>query len=146
MYPERCSAWHAVRSLVLSACWWLPGKSSIVKLLERFYLPASGRVLLDGHDIGSYDSKWLRRRMAIVSQEPVLYARSIRDNILVGLAQQNGLPADEVHERRVCCPGQVPSEEDIVAAAKAANAYDFIMNMPNGFDTDCGDKVRDCRT
>lgn len=77
------------------------GKSSIVKLVERFYLPAGGQVLLDGHDIGSFDNKWLRRRMAIVSQEPVLYARSIRDNILYGLEVENGVPEDEV---RPSCP------------------------------------------
>ena len=51
------------------------GKSSIVKLIERFYLPAAGRVLLDGRDIGLYDPHWLKRRVALVSQEPVLYAR-----------------------------------------------------------------------
>ena len=51
------------------------GKSSIVKLVERFYLPSAGAVLMDGRDVGSYDEKWLRRRVAIVSQEPVLYGR-----------------------------------------------------------------------
>ena len=99
-----------------------------VALLERFYLPTAGSVLLDGEDIGSYDHRWLRRRMAIVSsstphpaaahappgsaasalmsdlsicgslqvsQEPVLYARSIRQNILYGLAE-NGIPSEEV--------------------------------------------------
>ena len=51
------------------------GKSSIVKLVERFYLPSAGQVCMDGRDIGVYDEKWLRRRVAIVSQEPVLYGR-----------------------------------------------------------------------
>lgn len=51
------------------------GKSSIVKLIQRFYLPRSGRVLIDGKDVGLYDIPWLRRRVALVSQEPVLYAR-----------------------------------------------------------------------
>lgn len=51
------------------------GKSSIVKLVERFYLPAAGAVRMDGRDVGTYDEKWLRRRVAIVSQEPVLYGR-----------------------------------------------------------------------
>lgn len=51
------------------------GKSSIVKLVERFYLPAAGAVRIDGRDVGTYDEKWLRRRVAIVSQEPVLYGR-----------------------------------------------------------------------
>ena len=51
------------------------GKSSIVKLIERFYLPSAGRILLDGRDVGLYNPSWLRRRVALVSQEPVLYAR-----------------------------------------------------------------------
>lgn len=51
------------------------GKSSIVKLVERFYLPAAGAVRMDGRDVGAYDEKWLRRRVGIVSQEPVLYGR-----------------------------------------------------------------------
>lgn len=51
------------------------GKSSIVKLLERYYLPSSGSVLIDGRDAGVYHSRWLRRKIALVSQEPVLYAR-----------------------------------------------------------------------
>lgn len=51
------------------------GKSSIVKLVERFYLPAAGAVRMDGRDVGIYDEKWLRRRVGIVSQEPTLYGR-----------------------------------------------------------------------
>ncbi len=51
------------------------GKSSIVKLVERFYVPASGQVLLDDRDVGVYDPKWLKRRVGLVGQEPVLYAR-----------------------------------------------------------------------
>ncbi len=53
------------------------GKSSIVKLVERFYLPSAGAVCMDGRDVGVYDEKWLRRRVAIVSQEPTLYARRL---------------------------------------------------------------------
>ena len=51
------------------------GKSSIVKLVERFYLPSAGAVRMDGRDVGIYDEKWLHRKVAIVSQEPVLYGR-----------------------------------------------------------------------
>ena len=51
------------------------GKSSIVKLIERFYLPSAGQVRIDGRDVSTYDDKWLKRRVAIVSQEPTLYAR-----------------------------------------------------------------------
>lgn len=53
------------------------GKSSIVKLVERFYLPAAGAVRMDGRDVGIYDEKWLRRRVGIVSQEPTLYCRRL---------------------------------------------------------------------
>ena len=53
------------------------GKSSIVKLIQRFYLPSSGRVLIDGRDVGLYDTQWLRRKVALVSQDPVLYARRL---------------------------------------------------------------------
>lgn len=66
------------------------GKSTIIKLLERFYLPSAGRVLVDGCDLGLYDPQWLRRHVALVSQEPVLFARSIRDNIVYGLEETDG--------------------------------------------------------
>ncbi|KAG2435284.1 hypothetical protein HXX76_007360 [Chlamydomonas incerta] len=103
------------------------GKSSIVKLLERFYLPAAGRILIDGHDLGELEPKWLRRQVALVSQEPVLYARSIRRNIIFGLEKEDGAAAP-------------PSEEEIIEAAKQANAHDFITHFPEGYDTCCGEK------
>lgn len=59
------------------------GKSSIVKLVERFYLPAGGAVRIDGRDVGIYDEKWLRRRVAIVSQEPVLYGRRLAPSLVM---------------------------------------------------------------
>ncbi|KAG2446750.1 hypothetical protein HYH02_008311 [Chlamydomonas schloesseri] len=103
------------------------GKSSIVKLLERFYLPTAGRILIDGRDLGDLDPKWLRRQVALVSQEPVLYARSIRRNIIFGLEKEDGAAAP-------------PTEEEIVEAAKQANAHDFITSFPEGYDTCCGEK------
>ncbi|KAK9831825.1 hypothetical protein WJX74_010840 [Apatococcus lobatus] len=105
------------------------GKSSIVKLLERYYLPSSGSVLIDGRDAGVYHSRWLRRKIALVSQEPVLYARSIRRNICYGLEAEDGVPAD-----------QQPSAEDVEVAAKLANAHEFISMMPDGYDSDCGER------
>ncbi|DBA78719.1 TPA: hypothetical protein ACH3X1_008631 [Trebouxia sp. C0004] len=105
------------------------GKSSIVKLVERFYLPSAGAVRMDGRDVGVYDEKWLRRRVAIVSQEPTLYARSIRRNICYGLELEDGVAAEEV-----------PTSSEIEEAARLANAHDFIMDLPQGYDTDCGDK------
>ncbi|KAL6751648.1 hypothetical protein V8C86DRAFT_2773879 [Haematococcus lacustris] len=105
------------------------GKSSIVKLVERFYLPQSGEVLLDGQDVGRYHPKWLRRNVALVSQEPTLYARSIRRNILYGLEPQDGMAAD-----------QVPSQEEVEEACRQANAHDFILAFPDGYETNCGEK------
>jgi ABC-type multidrug transport system fused ATPase/permease subunit len=66
------------------------GKSTIIKLLERYYLPTAGRVLIDGRELGIYDPRWLRKHVALVSQEPVLFARSIRDNIIYGLEEADG--------------------------------------------------------
>lgn len=68
------------------------GKTTIIKLLQRFYLPTSGSVQVDGRDIGIYDPKWLRRHVALVSQEPVLFARSIKKNIVYGLEAEDGCP------------------------------------------------------
>ncbi|GLI59706.1 hypothetical protein VaNZ11_001651, partial [Volvox africanus] len=103
------------------------GKSSVIKLLERFYLPTSGRILIDGHDLGQFHPKWLRRQVALVSQEPILYARSIRRNIILGLEPEDGCTA-------------TPSEEEVVEAAKQANADDFITAFPEGYETSCGEK------
>ncbi|KAK9845905.1 hypothetical protein WJX81_005691 [Elliptochloris bilobata] len=105
------------------------GKSSIVKLVERFYLPSNGLVLLDGRDVGVYDPHWLRRRVALVSQEPVLYARSVRRNILYGLEEDDGE-----------APGSVPSPDEVEQAARLANAHSFISDWPQGYETDCGEK------
>lgn len=78
-------------------------------------------MLLDGHDIGSFDNKWLRRRMAIVSQEPVLYARSIRDNILYGLELENGVPEDEVRPSCIMSSFAVLSREFCEAIMKVSS-------------------------
>lgn len=109
------------------------GKSSIVKLLQRFFTPVSGQVLLDGRDIGCYSTRWLKRRMAIVSQEPVLYARSVRRNICFGLEAEDGLP-----------PEEQPSKEEVEEAAKRANAHEFISAWPEGYETECGEKGVQC--
>ncbi|KAL4458512.1 hypothetical protein ABPG75_013377 [Micractinium tetrahymenae] len=105
------------------------GKSSIVKLVERFYEPGEGRVLIDDRPVGEYNRKWLKQRVALVSQEPVLYARSIRRNILYGLEEEDGVP-----------PDQVPTQEDVEQAARLANAHDFICALPEGYETECGEK------
>eukprot|EP00882_Tetradesmus_deserticola_P009457 GHRQ01009982.1.p1 GENE.GHRQ01009982.1~~GHRQ01009982.1.p1 ORF type:complete len:424 (+),score=181.45 GHRQ01009982.1:207-1478(+) len=103
------------------------GKTTIIKLLQRFYLPTSGRVLVDGRDIGLYDPKWLRRHVALVSQEPVLFARSVRRNICYGMEQDDGCAA-------------APTQEALEAAARQANAHDFISAFPEGYETGCGEK------
>eukprot|EP00887_Chlorella_sp_A99_P006350 scaffold3.g6350.t1 len=105
------------------------GKSSIVKLVERFYVPSSGRVLIDDRDAGEYAPSWLKRRVALVSQEPVLYARSVRRNIVYGLEAEDGV-----------APGEVPGQEEIEEAARLANAHQFISALPDGYDTECGEK------
>lgn len=105
------------------------GKSTIFGLLERFYLPMSGQVLLDGNDTSKLNLKWLRRRMAIVSQEPVLFSTTIYESIahgLVGTEHEGG--KEEVRT------------ELIEQAAKIANAYDFIMELPQKFQTKVGER------
>ncbi|XP_071725832.1 putative multidrug resistance protein [Rutidosis leptorrhynchoides] len=94
------------------------GKSTIVSLLQRFYEPKEGEILLDGHDIKKLHLKWLRSQMGLVNQEPILFATSIKENILFGK--------------------EGASFDDVVAAAKDANAHDFIIKFPDGYETNVG--------
>ncbi|KAH9082454.1 hypothetical protein Ae201684P_009779 [Aphanomyces euteiches] len=96
------------------------GKSTAIGLLERFYDPLEGTIFIDGADIKKLNLHWLRTHVSLVSQEPVLFAGSIRDNIATGKPDA--------------------SFEDIVAAAKMANAHDFIMRFPDGYDTSVGER------
>ncbi|KAF8691347.1 hypothetical protein HU200_040478 [Digitaria exilis] len=96
------------------------GKSTVIALLERFYDPSAGEVTLDGVDIRRLRLKWLRAQMGLVSQEPALFATSIRENILFGK--------------------EGATEEEVVAAAKAANAHNFILELPQGYDTQVGER------
>uniref|UniRef100_A0A8C9SZ95 Bile salt export pump n=1 Tax=Scleropages formosus TaxID=113540 RepID=A0A8C9SZ95_SCLFO len=91
------------------------GKSTAIQLIQRFYDPKEGMVTLDGHDIRSLNIQWLRSLIGIVEQEPVLFATTIGENIRFGRPDV--------------------SMEDIVKAAKEANAYNFIMDLPQKFDT-----------
>lgn len=95
------------------------GKSTVVKLLERFYDPTAGSVKLDGIDIKDINVKYLRSMIGYVGQEPTLFATTIGNNIGYGLPD---------------C-----TQEQIEEAAKQANAHDFIMQLPDGYDTDVGD-------
>ncbi len=105
------------------------GKSTIIGLIERFYKPIGGQILLDGQDIQSLDLKWLRRQMALVSQEPILFGTSIYANIadgLIGTKFQYG--------------SQLEKMDLVVNAATMANANDFISSLPEGYDTNVGER------
>ncbi|RHZ65785.1 hypothetical protein Glove_311g54 [Diversispora epigaea] len=99
------------------------GKSTTVGLTERFYQVTSGKVSIDGIDISTINTNSLRENIALVSQEPSLYDMSIKENIIFG-----------------CRPGQNPTQEDIEQVCRDANIYDFILGLPNGFDTQVGGK------
>jgi ATP-binding cassette subfamily B (MDR/TAP) protein 9 len=111
------------------------GKSSVLKLVQRLYVPSRGAVLLDGRDIGCFSERFLRRQLAVVSQSPVLFRRSVRDNILYGLVEKGDDDDDDDGQRSSSFR---PTEEDVIAAARAANAHDFIMAFPKGYDTCVG--------
>jgi ATP-binding cassette, subfamily B, bacterial HlyB/CyaB len=96
------------------------GKSTLTKLVQRLYVPERGRVLIDGVDLAVVDVAWLRRQVGSVLQENVLFNRSIRDNIAL---------AD---------PGM--SMERVIAAAELAGAHDFILELPQGYDTMVGER------
>ncbi|XP_049586739.1 ATP-dependent translocase ABCB1 isoform X4 [Syngnathus scovelli] len=96
------------------------GKSTTIQLLQRFYDPQEGSVFIDGHDIRSLNIRYLRKMIGVVSQEPVLFATTIAENIRYGRSDVTQL--------------------EIERAAKEANAYDFIMNLPDKFDTLVGDR------
>ncbi len=96
------------------------GKSTLVDLIPRFYDPTEGRILIDGIDIRMIKIKSLRDKIGIVTQETILFNDTIRNNIAYGLED---------------CP-----IERIIEAAKAANAHDFIMQLPEGYDTVIGER------
>ncbi|PIT47763.1 peptidase C39 [Snodgrassella alvi] len=96
------------------------GKSTLTKLLQRLYTPERGRVLVDGNDLALADPAWLRRQVGVVLQENVLLNQSIRANIALA---DPGMPL-----------------EKIMYAAKMAGAHDFIMDLPEGYDTIVGEQ------
>ena len=95
------------------------GKSTIAKLIQRLYIPESGRVLIDGLDLTQIDPVWLRRQVGVVLQENFLFNRSVRENIALA---DPGLPF-----------------EHVVQAARLAGAHDFIVALPEGYDTVVGE-------
>ena len=91
------------------------GKSTLAKLVQRLYVPESGRVLIDGVDLSLVDPSWLRRQVGVVLQENILFNRTVRDNIAI---------ADPTM-----------TMEQVVHAAKLAGAHEFILELPSGYDT-----------
>ncbi|XP_033639476.1 LOW QUALITY PROTEIN: ATP-dependent translocase ABCB1-like [Asterias rubens] len=98
------------------------GKSTSVSLIERFYNPMSGQVSLDNHEIKILNLGWFRSQIGLVSQEPILFDRTVADNIAYG-----------DNSRKV-------SMEEVIDAAKKANIHDFIASLPEGYETRVGDK------
>jgi ATP-binding cassette, subfamily B, bacterial HlyB/CyaB len=96
------------------------GKSTLAKLIQRLYVPESGRVSVDGADLAMVDSTWLRRQMGIVLQENILFNCSIRDNIALA---EPGMPISRV-----------------IGAANLAGAHDFILELSEGYDTIVGER------
>lgn len=96
------------------------GKSTIAKLIQRLYVPETGRVMIDGTDLALVDPGWLRRQIGTVQQESMLFNRSVRDNIAL---TDQGISMDQV-----------------IAAAKLAGAHDFIVQLPGAYDTQIGER------
>ncbi|PYH94193.1 multidrug resistance protein 3 [Aspergillus ellipticus CBS 707.79] len=99
------------------------GKSTLLALLERFFDPTSGQILIDGQDISTLDVAAYRNYISLVGQEPTLFSGTIRENLLLGLSDDESVP-----------------EEEMISACKKANIYDVISSLPNGFATDLGSK------
>lgn len=91
------------------------GKSTVIALLQRFYDPLGGEILLDGVAIEKLQLKWVRSQMGLVSQEPALFATTIKENILFGKEDAD--------------------MDEVIGAAKASNAHNFICQLPQGYDT-----------
>lgn len=96
------------------------GKSTIISLIPRFYDVLEGNIQIDGHDVRDVTLESLRKQVGIVQQENILFSDSVRENILMGNPNA--------------------SDEEMIAAAKAANAHDFIMGLPEGYDTPVGER------
>jgi ATP-binding cassette subfamily B (MDR/TAP) protein 1 len=91
------------------------GKSTLIALLQRFYDPIGGEILVDGVAINKLNIKWLRSIMGLVNQQPSLFATSIKENIIFGKEDA--------------------TEDEIVEAARICNAHDFISLLPQGYNT-----------
>ncbi|KAJ2654662.1 hypothetical protein IWW48_005975 [Coemansia sp. RSA 1200] len=104
------------------------GKSTVIGLVERFYDADSGIVLVDGTDVRDYNVRSLRQQIGVIMQMPVLFGCSIYQNVAWGAATDHGNN------------NSLPSRDQVIEACKAANAHDFIMQLPDGYDTLCGER------
>merc|ERR1711997_840798 len=102
------------------------GKSTVIQLIQRFYDLNSGMITLENHDIQALNVPWVRSKLSIVSQEPVLFNRTLAENISYG---------DNTKDITM---------EDIIAAARKANIHQFISNLPQGYETLVGEKGTQC--
>lgn len=100
------------------------GKSSIIKLLQKLYFPDSGDILIDQNSVSDLSLDWLSRNLSVVQQEPTLFGRTIKKNIIYGLEGS----------------GDEPSQEDVEEASRLANALSFIEALPHGFETEIGER------
>ncbi|HDB6636651.1 TPA: SAV1866 family putative multidrug efflux ABC transporter [Staphylococcus aureus] len=96
------------------------GKSTLINLMPRFYDVTSGQILIDGHNIKDFLTGSLRNQIGLVQQDNILFSDTVKENILLGRP--------------------TATDEEVVEAAKMANAHDFIMNLPQGYDTEVGER------
>jgi ATP-binding cassette subfamily B (MDR/TAP) protein 1 len=105
------------------------GKSTLVGLLERWYQPTSGKIILDGQDLATYNTNWLRNNIRLVQQEPTLFQGTVFENVAKGLVgEQLNLPKE--HQLRL-----------IQEACMASDAHSFILKFPEGYDTQLGERA-----
>ena len=105
------------------------GKSTLVGLLERWYQPASGQILVDGHDIADYNTKWLRSNLRLVQQEPILFQGTIFQNVAKGFVGEQQNLSEEAQMKLV------------QEACMASNAHDFIEKLVEGYNTQVGERA-----
>lgn len=103
------------------------GKSTLVGLLERWYLPSSGEIILDGHDLSEYNTHWLRSNLRLVQQEPTLFTGTVYDNVAKGLIGEHSQEEKTRLIREACI---------------AADAHAFIERLPQGYHTQLGESAR----
>lgn len=106
------------------------GKSTIVGLLERWYSPTSGQIIIDGHDITDYNTNWLRSNLRLVQQEPTLFQGTVAQNVAKGFVVGQKSLSEEKQMQL------------IKNACLAADAHEFIERLPDGYHTQLGERAR----